>query len=62
MKIGSLSENKELEKRISITPELAKKYISSGFEIIIETGYGSHINISDEKYINVGCKVENKEN
>mgnify|MGYP003331463708 CR=1 FL=1 len=28
MIIGSLSENKEIEKRISITPEMAKKYIS----------------------------------
>ena len=26
MIIGSISENKEIEKRISITPEIAKKY------------------------------------
>ena len=35
MIIGSVSENKEIEKRISITPDLAKKYISNGFEILI---------------------------
>ena len=33
MKIGSISEDKNLEKRISITPEIAKKYISLGFEV-----------------------------
>ena len=28
MKIGSILENKNFEKRIAITPEIAKKYIS----------------------------------
>ena len=36
MKIGSLSENKDLEKRISITPEIAKKYISLGLEVYLD--------------------------
>ena len=31
MIIGSISENKEIEKRISITPDIAKKYISKWF-------------------------------
>ena len=31
MKIVSLSENKNVEKRVAITPEIAKKYISSWF-------------------------------
>ena len=30
MKIGSISENKNIEKRVAITPEVAKKYISNG--------------------------------
>ena len=62
MIIGSISENKEFEKRISITPEIAKKYVSNGFEVIIENEYGTHLGISDEKYINEGCKLENREN
>ena len=33
MKIASILENQKIEKRIAITPEIAKKYISSGFEI-----------------------------
>ena len=33
MKIGSIAENKKLEKRISITPDIVKKYIGLGFEV-----------------------------
>ena len=32
MRIVSISENKNNEKRVAITPEIAKKYISNGFE------------------------------
>ena len=62
MIIGSINENKELEKRISITPDIAKKYKSSGFDVMIEDGYGSHIGISNEMFEKEGCKIENKEN
>ncbi len=43
MIIGSVSENKDLEKRVGITPSLAKKYISNGFEILIEENFASHL-------------------
>ena len=61
MIIGSISENKDLEKRISITPEIAKKYISNGFEVLIEKGLGEHLGISDDNFIKEGCKIENRE-
>ena len=35
MIIGSISENKILEKRISITPDLVKKYVSQGFKVLM---------------------------
>ena len=50
MKIGSISENLDLEKRISITPEIAKKYINLGFEVSINLNYGSHLGFDDSKY------------
>ena len=62
MIVGSISENKNLEKRISITPDIAKKYIASGFQILLEAGYGSHLGISDDEFLNEGCKIEKKEN
>ena len=52
MKIGSVSENQKIEKRISITPEIAKKYISIGFEVNLSKNYGVHLGISDEEYKN----------
>ena len=42
MKIASVLENKNIEKRIAITPEIAKKYIASGFEVILSKTYGKH--------------------
>ena len=45
MIIGSISENKDLEKRISITPEIAKKYINLGFEVQLSKDYGKHFRI-----------------
>ena len=62
MIIGSLSENKDIEKRISITPDIAKKYVKSGFKVLIEDGFGSHLGISDEKFLKEGCTIEKKEN
>ena len=62
MIIGSISENKNVEKRISITPDIAKKYIASGFQILLESGYGSHLGISEDQFLKEGCKIEKKEN
>ena len=62
MIIGSISENNKIEKRISITPDIAKKYIDSGFNILIEGGLGSHLDISDDEFLKKGCKIEKKEN
>ena len=61
MIIGSISENNEIEKRISITPDIVKKYIDFGFQIFIESKYGSHLGISDDEFLKLGCKIEKKE-
>ncbi len=61
MKIGSVLENQKIEKRIAITPDIAKKYISLGFEIILSKNYGVHIGISDETYEKIGVNFYNDE-
>ena len=33
MRIASILENLNIEKRVAITPEIAKKYISLGLEV-----------------------------
>ena len=62
MIVGSVSENKDFEKRISITPEIAKKYIANGFEVMIESNIATHLGITDEEFEKEGCKVVNREN
>ena len=61
MRICSISENKQFEKRISITPEIAKKYISLGFEVCLPKNYGSHLGFDDYQYEKMGVKTINDE-
>ena len=56
MKIGSVSENRKIEKRIAITPEIAKKYISLGFDVQLSKNYGTHLGITDDEYKKIGVK------
>ena len=62
MRIGSILENQNLEKRIAITPEIIKKYISLGFEISLSKNYGLHIGIKDKEYLDLGVKILDDEN
>jgi len=62
MIIGSISENREIEKRISITPDIVKKYIDLGFKIQLPKNYGEHLGISDKQYTDLGVEIFNNEN
>jgi H+-translocating NAD(P) transhydrogenase subunit alpha len=57
MKIASILENQKFEKRIAITPETAKKYISLGLEVTLSENYGSHLGIEDEEYKKLGASI-----
>ena len=57
MRIGSVSENHDIEKRISITPDIIKKYTSLGFEIFLSENYGRHIGIDDNEFSKLGVKI-----
>ena len=57
MKIASILENQKIEKRIAITPEIAKKYISLGFEVSLSENYGNHLGIKDEEYKKLGASI-----
>ena len=61
MRIASILENRNLEKRIAITPEIAKKYIALGFEVLISNNYGDHLGFKDEEYLNLGVKISKDE-
>ena len=57
MKIVSLSENKNIEKKVSITPDIVKKYISIGFEVSLPKDYGSHLGFNDDQYKSQGANI-----
>jgi NAD(P) transhydrogenase subunit alpha len=57
MKIVSVLENQKIEKRIAITPEIVKKYISLGLEVILSENYGCHLGIKDEEYNELGASI-----
>ena len=61
MKIVSLSEDKNFEKRVAITPEIAKKYISNEFEVFLPKDYAAHLGFDDEEYKSQGVKILDNE-
>ena len=61
MRISSLAEDINLEKRVSVTPEIAKKYISLGFSLFLPKNYGVHLGFSDDEYRNLGVSLKDNE-
>ena len=57
MRIVSILEDKNFEKRIAITPEIAKKYISIGIDVSLPEGYGYHLGFNDEEYKKIGVDL-----
>mgnify|MGYP006140465709 CR=1 FL=1 len=61
MRIASVLENQKIEKRISVTPEIAKKYISLGFKVSLSENYGVHLGIKNEEYLKLGVNISKDE-
>ncbi|WP_440930815.1 NAD(P) transhydrogenase subunit alpha [Candidatus Pelagibacter sp.] len=61
MKIGSLRENISLEKRVAITPEIAKKFIKDGFEINLQKNYATHLGFEDKEYESLNVNFYDQE-
>jgi len=61
MRIASILENQKIEKRIAITPEITKKYISLGFEVSLAENYGDHLGIQDNIYKELGVTISSDE-
>jgi NAD(P) transhydrogenase subunit alpha len=57
MNLASISENKDKEKRIAVTPEIAKKYINLGFNLSLPKNYGTHLGFADEEYKNLNVNI-----
>ncbi|MDC1278461.1 NAD(P) transhydrogenase subunit alpha [Pelagibacteraceae bacterium] len=61
MRIVSISENLKIEKRVAITPEIAKKYIALGFEVSLSENYAEHLGTKDDEYTKVGVIISKNE-
>ena len=61
MIIASILENQNIEKRIAITPEIAKKYIALGLEVLLAENYANHLGIKDDEYTKIGAKINKDE-
>ncbi len=61
MYLGSISENKTIEKRLAITPDIAKKYISLGLKLSLNKGFGEHLGFNDKDYSTLGVEILDNE-
>jgi NAD(P) transhydrogenase subunit alpha len=56
MIVGSIKEDINSEKRVSITPETAKNIMALGLSINLEKDYAIHLGIEDKQYEKNGVK------
>jgi len=61
MRIVSILEDINFEKRIAITPEIAKKYIALGCELSLSENYGEHLGFKDNDYKKLGVTISKDE-
>ena len=57
MKIGVPKEVHEGEKRVALTPAVARQIEKLGYELAIESGAGAHADFSDDAYRAAGVEV-----
>ena len=61
MKIVSTTEENKIEKRIAITPEIVKKYVSQGFQVSLPPNYGLHLGFKDQDFKSQGANFIDSE-
>ena len=61
MHLVSVSENKDIEKRLAITPEISSKYLNLGFSLSLPSGYGDHLGFKDDDYRKLGVNISTDE-
>ncbi|MBI9041477.1 Re/Si-specific NAD(P)(+) transhydrogenase subunit alpha [Lutibacter sp.] len=60
MKIGILKETQKGERRVSISPTIAKQLIEKGFEVIVEEDAGIKSSFKNSDYVKVGASLEKR--
>ncbi|MFW5432170.1 MAG: NAD(P) transhydrogenase subunit alpha [Methylophilaceae bacterium] len=57
MKIGIPTEIREYEHRVAITPEIVKKVVNLGCEVLVQKGAGLSADMMDEAYTQAGANL-----
>lgn len=57
MKIAVPKERRAHEARVAATPETVKRYVSLGFDVVVEKGAGSGAQVSDAAYTEAGASI-----
>lgn len=60
MKIGILKETQKGERRVSITPNIAKQLVEKGFEVRVEEDAGATSNYKNSDYSKAGAPIRTK--
>ncbi len=60
MTIGILKETQKGETRVAISPNIAKKLIDQGFELIVQEDAGSISSFKDSDYLKSGASIEQR--
>lgn len=60
MTIGILKDNKKGERRVSISPKIAKQLVEKGFEVLVEDDAGSKSSFKNSDYEDAGVTVERR--
>ncbi len=55
--IGVPKENKDIDKRVPLTPESVALLVSLGYRVLVESGAGLPINYSDTYYAESGAEI-----
>jgi len=57
MRIGIPRETREGETRVASTPEVVKKYVAAGHEVVVEIGAGAAARYPDTAYVQAGASL-----
>ena len=57
MRIGVPSEHGQIERRVALTPDAAKRLTDQGLEVLIETGAGIGSALPDGEYMDAGAGI-----
>ena len=60
MKIGVPAERAEGETRVAVTPDVVKKLVPKGFQVLLESGAGVAAHFPDASYTEAGAQVVDK--